>query len=71
MVLTPVQTNERIWVMDALRGFAILGIFIANLGTGFTFYDASAQNTGPYFSSFDDEMLFLVEWLCGSPFAEQ
>ena len=30
--LAPVQTNEREIFMDVLSGFAILGIFIANLG---------------------------------------
>ncbi len=54
--LVPVQSQERIWIMDALRGFAILGIFIANLGA-FTFY--SDENTGPYFSSFDGPMSFM------------
>ena len=42
--LTPVQTNEREIFMDILRGFAILGIFIANLG-GFSFYNESAHST--------------------------
>ena len=45
--LTPVQTNEREIFMDVLRGFAILGIFIANLGSGFTWYSESAHLTGP------------------------
>ncbi|MEP7254175.1 MAG: hypothetical protein ABI666_00295 [Ferruginibacter sp.] len=46
--LTPVQTNEREIFMDVLRGFAILGIFIANLGTGFSGYNENAHLTGPY-----------------------
>jgi uncharacterized protein len=33
--------------MDVLRGFAILGIFIANLGTGFSWYNESANASGP------------------------
>lgn len=33
-VLTPVKAGEREIFMDVLRGFAILGIFIANLGAG-------------------------------------
>jgi uncharacterized protein len=36
--LTPVKTNEREIFMDVLRGFAVLGIFIANLGSGFAWY---------------------------------
>jgi uncharacterized protein len=57
--ITPITPKDRVWVMDALRGFALLGIFIANLGSGFSFYSAQAPNTGPYFSSFDGEMSFL------------
>ncbi len=44
--LTPTQTSEREIFMDVLRGFAILGIFIANLAS-FTFYQGSANETGP------------------------
>lgn len=51
--LNPVQANERETFMDVLRGFAILGIFIANLGTGFTWYRESAHLTGP---------MLLPEW---------
>lgn len=35
--LAPVKANEREIFMDVLRGFAILGIFIANLN-GFSWY---------------------------------
>ncbi len=45
--LLPVQANERETFMDVLRGFAILGIFIANLGSGFSGYSADAPITGP------------------------
>ena len=67
-VFTPVQQSERIWIMDALRGFAILGIFIANLGGGFSFYNESGPNTGPYFSSFDHNMTFLHHMLIEGKF---
>ena len=57
--LTPVQTNEREIFMDILRGFAILGIFIANLG-GFSFYNESAHLTGPMLlPAWDHKMQFL------------
>jgi len=46
--LAPVQTNEREKFMDVLRGFAILGIFIANLGSGFSLYSESDHATGPF-----------------------
>ncbi|MGZ5191201.1 MAG: DUF418 domain-containing protein [Flavisolibacter sp.] len=56
--LTPIRDQQRIWLMDALRGFAILGIFIANL-KGFTFYDPHGNHSGKYFTSFDRQLDFL------------
>jgi len=45
--------------MDVLRGFAILGIFIANLG-GFSWYNGSSNATGSYLlPKADDTMEFL------------
>lgn len=55
---TPIHTSERITIMDALRGIAILGIFIANLGAGFSFYDSSLNNVGPYFHKLDHTFRF-------------
>ncbi|MBL0274462.1 MAG: hypothetical protein IPQ06_15760 [Chitinophagaceae bacterium] len=46
--LNPVQANERETFMDVLRGFAILGIFIANLGSGFSWYEENAHANGPF-----------------------
>jgi len=58
--LTPVQTNEREIFMDVLRGFAILGIFIANLGSGFSGYSENAHLTGPFLvEGWDHKMTFL------------
>jgi len=58
--LAPVQTIEREKFMDVLRGFAILGIFIANLGTGFSWYNESAHATGPMLlPDLDHKMSFL------------
>ena len=45
--LSPVKTAEREIFMDVLRGFAILGIFIANLGSGFSWYWLKYFNHGP------------------------
>lgn len=46
--------------MDVLRGFAILGIFIANLGSGFSGYSADAHASGPLLSpNLDHKMSFL------------
>jgi len=57
--LAPVQTTQREVFMDVLRGFAILGIFIANLN-GFSWYNGSAKATGPYLlPGADNTMSFL------------
>ena len=58
--LAPVQAAEREKFMDVLRGFAILGIFIANLGSGLSWYNESAHMTGPMLmEGWDHKMLFL------------
>jgi uncharacterized protein len=58
--LNPVQANERETFMDVLRGFAILGIFIANLGSGFSWYNESDHATGPMLlPGWDHKMTFL------------
>ncbi|MEO7983744.1 MAG: DUF418 domain-containing protein [Bacteroidota bacterium] len=58
--LAPVQTNERETFMDVLRGFAILGIFIANLGSGFSGYSEDAHLSGPLLApNLDHTMTFL------------
>ncbi|HMK05497.1 MAG TPA: DUF418 domain-containing protein [Ferruginibacter sp.] len=58
--LAPVNTHEREIFMDVLRGFAILGIFIANLGTGFSGYRESEHLTGPMLlPDLDHKMSFL------------
>jgi uncharacterized protein len=58
-MLTPVQASEREVFMDVLRGFAILGIFIANLAS-FSWYREQAHATGPYLvEGWDHKMQFL------------
>src|SRR4051812_29890791 len=57
MSLSPVRDQQRIWLMDSLRGLAILGIFIANLA-GFSFYEPGAHS-GRFFTRFDEQMYFL------------
>lgn len=58
--LQPVQTVEREQFMDVLRGFAILGIFIANLGSGFSWYSEEAHASGPLLvPDLDHKSLFL------------
>ena len=58
--LTPVQTNEREIFMDVLRGFAILGIFIANLGS-FNNFNENAHLTGSFLAKdWDHRMQFKI-----------
>jgi uncharacterized protein len=58
--LSPVKSAEREIFMDVLRGFAILGIFIANLGSGFSGYSETAHLTGPFLApGWDHKMTFL------------
>jgi uncharacterized protein len=55
----PTQNNERETFMDALRGFAILGIFIANLAH-LSFYNDSAKVISPFMvETWDSTMRFL------------
>ncbi len=58
--LQPVQKNERIQLLDILRGLAILGIFIMNL-FGFTFYWAlnDAQKAAVPLAEYDHTSQFL------------
>jgi uncharacterized protein len=54
----PVNLGERDQFMDALRGFAILGIFIANL-VGLCVYNPDITTIGWHFAELDKKMLFL------------
>ena len=57
--LAPVQAAEREIFMDVLRGFAILGIFIANLAS-FSFYENDLPDRGPFMlGQADHTMAFL------------
>ncbi len=57
--LMPVPTKDREVFLDVLRGFAILGIFIANLG-GLSWYNEQAKASGPYLlPEIDHTMSFL------------
>ncbi|HEX5651814.1 MAG TPA: DUF418 domain-containing protein [Chitinophagaceae bacterium] len=66
--LQPVGAGERIVFMDALRGFAILGIFIANLN-GFSWYRENPGQTGPFLlPAADHTMAFLHHMLIEGKF---
>ena len=67
--LAPVQTNEREIFMDVLRGFAILGIFIANLGSGLSWYNEDAKLTGPFLvPKWDQKVSFIHHMLIEGKF---
>ena len=59
LTTNPTQNNERETFMDALRGFAILGIFIANLAH-LSFYNEGAKIVSPYIvEGWDHSVRFL------------
>lgn len=64
---TPIKTHEREIFMDALRGFAILGIFIANLGF-LSHYQGSDKAGAWLFPGSDDTMSFFHHWLIEGKF---
>lgn len=58
--LVPVRAADREVFMDVLRGFAILGIFIANLGSGLSWYSEDAKLTSAFLvPEWDHKMIFL------------
>jgi uncharacterized protein len=69
MLNAPIKVQDREIFMDVLRGFAILGIFIANLGAGFSWYNEDAHLTGTFLvPGWDAKMLFLHHWLIEGKF---
>lgn len=67
--LAPVNNKERIELLDILRGFAILGIFIMNL-LGFTFYWAftDAEKAQFTYAHYDHTTRFLQNMLLEGKF---
>ncbi len=55
----PVQTRDRIVFLDALRGFAILGIFIANLNI-FSGYHENINVSGPFLRPTLDSIMSFI-----------
>jgi uncharacterized protein len=67
--LAPVQSAERETFMDVLRGFAILGIFIANLGSGPSWYNGDSNLTGTFLvPEWDHKMTFVHHMLIEGKF---
>ncbi len=60
--LKPVKNNEREFFMDALRGFAILGIFIANLA-GFSRFESDDIIVGPWIINGADDIMRFLHYL--------
>jgi len=64
----PIQNHEREIFMDALRGFAILGIFIANLNF-LSHYHGSDDISSPWLlPGSDDVMSFFHHWFIEGKF---
>ncbi|WP_344705409.1 DUF418 domain-containing protein [Sphingomonas swuensis] len=61
---TPVGTNERHNILDALRGWALLGVLTANMTTFIGFgYASDPERDAALASRFDDLAELLIEWL--------
>ena len=60
--LAPVKANEREIFMDVLRGFAILGIFIANLHS-FSWYNEGPGLSGPFILPGADKTMYFLHHL--------
>ena len=60
----PITAGERFPLLDALRGWALFGILVANMVAfiGFSFLD-DAQRTAAVGSALDDVAELLLEWL--------
>ena len=66
--IQPTKNAEREIFLDALRGFAILGIFIANLG-GFSEFNGDTKITSPFIlEGWDDVMEFFHAMLIEGKF---
>lgn len=61
----PVKVNERVILMDALRGLALLGIFIANI-PGYNFFSGGTEPA--YASTYDHRFDFLETMLIEGKF---
>ncbi|HXH00054.1 MAG TPA: DUF418 domain-containing protein [Sphingomicrobium sp.] len=63
-ITAPIGTGERSTILDALRGYALLGILIANMAgfIGYYFIDDAARAALPL-AQLSDPTEFLMEWL--------
>ncbi|MCF6130055.1 DUF418 domain-containing protein [Flavobacterium sp. AS60] len=59
---TPIKTHERELFMDALRGFAILGIFVANLNF-LSLYQGSDKAVSPWLLPGSDDVMSFFHHL--------
>lgn len=66
MTSSPVSSRERENFLDILRGFALLGIYIANLNFQ-SFYNGPSE-AGGYFYSYDETVHFLQTMLIEGKF---
>ena len=60
ITIAPIQNKDREVFMDVLRGFAILGILIANLAvSGLSLYNPANTKTGAFLLA-----VFQKYWAC-------
>lgn len=65
----PIQAGERSTILDALRGWALLGILVSNM-VGFSgyYFFASETRAGLPFADWDSAAEFVIEWLVTGKF---
>ncbi|WAT18021.1 DUF418 domain-containing protein [Aurantiacibacter sp. MUD11] len=63
--IAPVTSSERIGELDVLRGFALLGVLVANLfWFSATYFSASLEQMGAFFADpANAPAIFAVDWL--------
>ena len=62
-IAAPVSQQERIYILDSLRGIATLGILLMNV-PGFGFPEASANDPSIYNETgINFQAWYIVEWL--------
>jgi uncharacterized protein len=67
--LGPTRAAERVPLLDVVRGFALFGILLANLGSFFGAYDlAPAERRALPLAAAGDATLFAIDWLVEGKF---
>ncbi|MFN3402607.1 MAG: DUF418 domain-containing protein [Cytophagaceae bacterium] len=61
--ITPLSEKERLHILDALRGFALLGIYFVNLNyfSGYKYFSGDAVKAYSYTANSDEYFNFLIQ----------